>query len=59
MIFKQNLTNNSHRQVEKDSKTDAGTEKWVPLREMTKIPFCMILCKNQKTETVTYAVEAQ
>jgi len=20
--------------------------KWVPLREMTKIPFCLILCKN-------------
>ena len=47
MVFEQKWTNNLHRQVEKDSKTDAGTENGFHCGKWPKYPF---VCFMQKSE---------
>jgi len=48
MISVQNLIKDLCKQIDKTQGQIVGTEKWVLVWEMTKIPFCMILCKNLK-----------
>ena len=44
--FVQNLTNKLHRQVEKDSKTDAGTENGFHCGKWPKYPFVWFYAKD-------------
>ena len=53
MIFKQRLNNDLYRQVEKTQRQTQGL-KWVPLQEMTKIPFCMIFEIKCKKSNATF-----
>jgi len=48
MIFKQNLTNKSHRQVEKNSKTDARTENGFHCGKWPKYPFVWFYAKDER-----------
>ena len=59
MIFKQNLTNDSCKQIEKTQGQIVGTKMGSIARNDQNTLLYDLMQKFKKTEAVTYAVEAQ
>jgi len=50
MIFKQNLTNDSYRQIGKDSETNAGVQNGFHCGKWPKYPFVRLYAKKKNLE---------
>ena len=59
MIFKQNLTNDSCKQIEKTQGQIVGTKMGSIAGNDQNTHFICLYAKNLQIEAVTYAVEAQ